>query len=63
MDRIQKERIDRMSYEQMLRIWRFAPLGNPIFQGKAGDYFNTSMRRKKHSQHRGAHTAAGKRIG
>lgn len=56
MTRIQKERIDRMSYEQMVRIHRFAPLGNPMFQGKAGDYFNTSMRRKKYSSRRGAHT-------
>ena len=39
MTGIQKERIDRMSYEEMLRIWRFAPFGNPMFQGKAGDYF------------------------
>jgi len=59
----QKERIDRMSYGQMLRIWSFSPSGNPMFQGKAGEYFNTSMRRKKYNQHRGAHTAASKRIG
>lgn len=63
MTQTQKERIDRMSYEQMLRIWRFAPLGSPVFQGKTGDYFNASMRRKRYSQCRGAHTAASKRIG
>lgn len=48
MTRIQKERIDRMSYGQMLRIWSFSPCGNPIFKGVAEDYFNTTMYRKKY---------------
>ena len=34
-----KERIDSMSREQMARAWRFAPIGDPMFQGEAGDYF------------------------
>lgn len=52
MKRNVKERIDRMSYEQMLRIKCFSPLGNPMFPEV---YFNASMQRKKR---RGAHTAA-----
>lgn len=31
--------IDTMNYEQMLRKYRFAPSGDPYFQGSTGDYF------------------------
>lgn len=34
-----KARIDSMSQEQMAAKWRFAPIGDPMFQGEAGDYF------------------------
>lgn len=35
----QKARIDAMSREEMARLWRFAPAGDPLFQGEAGQYF------------------------
>lgn len=34
-----KARIDAMSQEEMARRWRFAPVGDQMFQGEAGDYF------------------------
>lgn len=46
MTAAQKERIDQLSYTEMVRIWTFAPNGNPMFPGSAGKYFDESMRRK-----------------
>jgi len=34
-----KKRIDDMTQEEMARLWRFAPVGEPLFQGDTGDYF------------------------
>ena len=34
-----KKRIDEMSRIEMARAWRFASIGDPLFQGEAGDYF------------------------
>lgn len=42
-----KAQIDAMNYEQLLRRWRFAPIGDPIFQGESGKYFADVMFRKK----------------
>jgi len=35
----EKQRIDDMTQEEMARLWRFAPVGHPLFQGDTGDYF------------------------
>jgi hypothetical protein len=42
----QKQMIDDMSYEHMLRLWRFSPVGDPTFQGETGEYFAKVMREK-----------------
>lgn len=42
-----KNQIDAMSYESMLRQWRFAPIGDLMFQGESGDYFSKVMQEKK----------------
>lgn len=39
-----KARIDGMSYEQLLGHWRFAPVGDPWFQGETGDYWKERMK-------------------
>ena len=39
LDEELKKRIDSMSREDMARAWRFAPSGDPRFQGAAGKYF------------------------
>ena len=38
-----KEWIDNASYEQLLYRWRFAPIGDPIFQGETGEYYSKRM--------------------
>lgn len=43
----QKHWIDNASYEQLLRKNRFAPIGDPMFQGICGDYFLTVMRQRR----------------
>ena len=35
--------IDKMSYEEMLRKWRFTPSGSPFFEGELGQYFKKRM--------------------
>lgn len=42
-----KNFIDRMTYEEMLKLWRFSPPGSMIFQGETGDYFSKVMKEKK----------------
>lgn len=34
-----KAEIDAMTREEMCRVWRFAPVGDPRLQSEAGDYF------------------------
>ncbi len=34
-----KSRIDAMTYEGLLSMWRNAPHGDKMFQGESGDYF------------------------
>lgn len=43
-----KKWIDEASYEQLLRRWRFAPIGkDDIFQDETGEYFTKVMNEKK----------------
>lgn len=42
-----KDTIDNMSYEQLLRRWRFADLGDPIFIGEIGKYYQKVMFNKR----------------
>ncbi len=39
--------IDRADYEALLRRWRNAPVGDPIFQGELGHYYQDAMARKR----------------
>jgi hypothetical protein len=43
----QKAWIDGASYEDLLRKWRFAPAGDPMFVGDTGEYFKAVMARKR----------------
>lgn len=47
IDEKTKAIIDGMSYKSMLRKWRFAPSGDPMFQDETGDYFAEVMKAKK----------------
>jgi len=58
-----KEKIDGMDYESMLRKWRFAPVGDSMFEGETGDYFQGIMLKKKAEIGDEAAVAASKRVG
>lgn len=38
-----RAQIDSLSYEQLLAMWRFAPLGDIRFQGEHGEYIRQRM--------------------
>lgn len=46
-----KKIIDAKSYEDLLRRWRFAPSGDPWFQGETGVYWGERMQKKRDSDH------------
>ena len=59
-----KQKIDAMSYEQLLSGWRFAPAGDPMFQGASGNYWGQRMKELKeqpggHEKHVEASKAIG----
>jgi len=59
-----KAHIDAMSQRDLLERWRFAPVGDPWFQGATGKYWGERMselRQQPGGQAR--HTAASKAIG
>jgi len=39
--------IDKATYEELLRKWRFAPAGSPLFTGEVGEYYKERMTRLK----------------
>lgn len=42
-----KEWIKNASYQEMLEKWRFAPTGDPFFQGEIGKFYSTTMAAKR----------------
>ena len=59
-----KEHIDSLSYSQLLSQWRFAPAGDPWFQGETGEYWGKRMselRSQPDGQER--HASASKALG
>jgi hypothetical protein len=38
-----KQKIDNMNIYDLLSKWRFAPVGDPIFQGESGEYWSNRM--------------------
>jgi hypothetical protein len=59
----QKEWIDSASYEDLLRHWRLAPTGDPLFQNEVGDYYAEVMKRKRNGMSSEEYTTISKRIG
>jgi hypothetical protein len=55
--------IDRASYEQLFERWRFAPLGEPLFQGDVGDHYTAVMSQRRAEVGPVEHSATSKRIG
>jgi len=58
MDAKDKAKIDKMSYYDLLAGWRFAPAGDPRFQGEAGDYWGKKMAELKAADPAGAVAAS-----
>jgi len=59
-----KQTIDAMTYEEMLRIWRFGPTCNiNLLQGETGEYFKNEMFRKKDKLTHEQQVAISKQIG
>lgn len=59
-----KARIDSMTYVQLLGKWRCAPIGDPMFQGESGKYFEERMSKLRSEDGGDArHVAASKAIG
>lgn len=55
-----KSWIDNATYEELLYRWRFAAIGDPLFQGETGDYYAKVMAEKKQTAN---HVQASKNIG
>lgn len=64
LTRENKAHIDSLSYEQLLRKWRFAPSGDPWFQGETGKYWGERMKELKNQPGgQDKHVSASKTIG
>ena len=63
MNQRTRDYIDGLTYEEMLRKMRYAPVGDPMFQGETGEYFLKVMGQKRDRLATGEHTAISKRIG
>ena len=60
----QKQWIDNASYEQLLGHWRFAPVGDSMFQGDTGQYYEERMKALRNEEGGHArHVAASKSLG
>ena len=55
--------IDAASYEALLNKWRFAPVGEAMFQGATGDYYRKVLEQKKAALPPGEAVRASKSIG
>lgn len=63
MDEKTKAAIDGMTYTDMLRRWRFALTGDPLFQGPSGDYYAERMKKIRAEIGPEEHTRVSKEIG
>lgn len=60
-----KSVIDKMSYEELLRRWRFHSVGASWFEGETGEYWAARIAELRHERPGGeeAHVQASKKIG
>ena len=57
-----KAYIDSLSYEDLLRRWRFAPVGDPWFQDETGTYWGERMKHTRAQLPPGDAVAVSKKI-
>jgi hypothetical protein len=55
--------IDAATYEELLSRWRFAKVGDPIFNGEVGKYFKETMWLKGNELGEEARVRASRKIG
>lgn len=60
---VAKDWIDHASYEELFYKWRFAPVGDPMFQGELGAYYSTVFARRRQEVGGAEHTRTSKKIG
>ncbi len=58
----EKAWIDGASYEELLRRWRYAPAGDPMFKGDTGVHYTAVMAEKRAADPAG-HVRASKSVG
>lgn len=59
-----KAEIDAKSYQDLLRRWRFAPVGDLMFQGESGRYWSDRMKElRAEPGGNSVHVGASKTIG
>jgi len=58
-----REWIDNASYEQLFSHWRFAPVGDPFFQGAVGEYYAAEMGKRRKEVGGAKHTEISKSLG
>jgi len=63
MDQKIKEKIDNMSYEEMFKLRRFAPIGDTLMIGDTGTYFLDVLYKKEKEIPSAERVAISKRIG
>lgn len=39
-----KEKIDSLDHEELLRLWRFTPIGDDMFVGESGIYIDKAFK-------------------
>jgi len=60
MNELIKQWIDNATYEELLSKWRFAGIGDSMFQGETGKYYSKIMFEKRQQAD---HVQASKNIG
>lgn len=58
-----KAEIDNKNYEELLRRWRFAPVGDQMFQGESGEYWGKRMTELRGTLEDEEHVRVSKKIG
>lgn len=58
-----REAIDKMTYREMLELWRYEPIGSPWFSGEIAIYFSESMIAKRDALDPKERTAINKSVG
>ena len=63
MSESQRKWIDDASYEDMLARWRFAGIGDQMFQSETGDYYAKVMHQKRDALSHEDQVSASKSVG